>query len=174
MILTGNQINKEWVNNKIVIKPFNKDNITTNSYDLTLGDTLIKYTDSVIDPKLESNITNITIPEEGYLLKKGEFVLGSSAEVIGSNFYVPLIHAKSGIARLGLFVHVTADLFDIGAITCTTFQMYASQPIKLYKGMKLAQVTYWKTMGDIKLYNGKYQSLEGPIQSKISADFIKG
>ena len=38
MILTGNKITEEVLNGKIVIEPFDPAAVTTNSYDLTLGD----------------------------------------------------------------------------------------------------------------------------------------
>jgi hypothetical protein len=38
----------------------------------------------------------------------------------------PTNSGKSGTARMGLFVHVTADLIDIGSHGVTTFQLYAT------------------------------------------------
>jgi dCTP deaminase len=170
MILTGNEIKKQHSLIKIHIEPFDSNNVTTNSYDLTLGDSLIYYTDDILDPKKENNYSILKIPEEGYLLEKGSFYLGSSQEVIGSDFYVPIIHAKSGIARLGLFVHVTADLIDIGSHGNITFQLHATLPVKIYKGMKLGQVTFWRPEGSIELYSGKYQNSIGPQASRSYKD----
>ena len=133
MILTGNKIIEEVENNHIVIEPFNKDAVTTNSYDLTLSDKLVIYTDEILDPKKEPHTKIVEIPDEGYELKRGEFLLGSSNEFVGSDFYVPIVHAKSSIARLGLFIHITSGLFDIGCKCNVTFHLYATMPIKLYK-----------------------------------------
>ncbi|MBR1648436.1 MAG: dCTP deaminase [Alphaproteobacteria bacterium] len=171
MILTGNKIREEVLNNKIVIKPFREQAITTNSYDLTLGDKLVSYTDEIIDPKIEPKTQTIIIPDEGYEMKRGEFILGCSNEFVGSDFYVPIVHAKSSIARLGLFIHITSGLFDIGCKCNVTFHLYATMPIKLYKNMPIAQITFWKTTGDIKLYHGKYQNDLGPVASRIYKDF---
>ncbi|MBQ8785222.1 MAG: dCTP deaminase [Alphaproteobacteria bacterium] len=171
MILTGNKIIEEVKNNHIIIKPFNKDAVTTNSYDLTLSDKLVIYTDEILDPKKEPHTKIVEIPDEGYELKRGEFLLGSSNEFVGSDFYVPIVHAKSSIARLGLFIHITSGLFDIGCKCNVTFHLYATMPIKLYKNMPIAQLTFWKTLGDIKLYNGKYQNDHGAVASRIYKDF---
>ncbi len=171
MILTGNKIIEEVKNNHIIIKPFNKDAVTTNSYDLTLSDKLVIYTDEILDPKKEPHTKIVEIPDEGYELKRGEFLLGSSNEFVGSDFYVPIVHAKSSIARLGLFIHITSGLFDIGCKCNVTFHLYATMPIKLYKNMPIAQLTFWKTQGDIKLYNGKYQNDHGAVASRIYKDF---
>lgn len=171
MILTGNQIIKEVKDNKITIKPFNIDKITTNSYDLTLGNKLVIYTDDILDPKKKPNIKEITIPDDGYVMQKGEFLLGHSNETVGSEHFVPIIHAKSSIARLGLFIHITSGLFDIGCICDATFHLYATLPIRLYRNMPIAQITFWHTKGDVKLYNGKYQGDKGIAPSRIYKDF---
>lgn len=104
-------------------------------------------------------------------MKRGEFLLGCSNEFVGSDFYVPIVHAKSSIARLGLFIHITSGLFDIGCKCNVTFHLYATMPVRLYKNMPIAQITFWKTTGDIKLYHGKYQNDKGPVASRIYRDF---
>lgn len=171
MILTGKKIIEEVKKNRIEISPFDKKKITTNSYDLLLGDTLIRYKTGVIDPKQKTPYKEIKIPADGLVLQAGEFVLGHSKERIGSDFYVPLIHGKSGTARMGLFVHVTADLIDIGSHGVTTFQLYATLPVRLRAGMLIAQVSFWVPFGDIVLYKGKYQNSTGPRPSMTYKDF---
>ena len=170
MILTGKEIIKRYELDEIDLRPFDIKNITTNSYDICLGNMLIKYTDEILDPKKDNNYIEIEIPERGLILEKGSFHLGSSFETIGSDKFVPIIHAKSGIARLGLFVHVTADLIDIGSHGNVTFQLHATLPVKIYKGMKLAQVSFWVPEGEIELYSGKYQGSVGPQTSKSFKD----
>ena len=171
MILTGEEIKKQVNKRNIIIKPFNKKNITTNSYDLTLGEKYLIYTNKILDPARENKYKIKKIPKKGLLLRKGDFVLGHSKEIIGSKKFVPLIHAKSGIARLGLFVHITADLIDIGSIGNTTFQFYATKNIKIYSGMLIGQVSFWVPKGKILLYDGKYQKSIGPKASLIHKDF---
>ena len=170
MILTGGEIISNARAGKIKIDPFRENHATTNSYDLKLGGEYIRYTSDVLDPKEEPEFTTDSIPAQGLTLQKGDFILASSQEKIGSDHFVPLIHAKSGIARLGLFVHVTADLIDIGSYGNVTFQLYATLPIKIYPGMTIAQVTFWVPKGEIRLYDGKYQGSEGPQPSRIYMD----
>jgi len=165
MILTGNKIEQEVNTGKIIIDPFKSSNLSTNSYDLTLDDILLKYSEKVLDPKKNNKYEEIKILQKGTILPKGSFHLGCSCEIIGSNHYVPIIHGKSGTARLGLFVHVTADLIDIGSIGTTTFQLYATLPVKVYPRMKIAQVSFWQPKGKIILYSGKYQHSKGPKAS---------
>ena len=171
MILTGNKIIGEVGCKNIIITPFSAERITTNSYDLSLGKTILRYTTDTIDPKKENPYEEIKIPKDGLLLNKGDFVLGHSKERLGSDFYVPIIHGKSGTARMGLFVHVTADLIDIGSHGETTFQLYATLPVRIYEGMHIAQVSFWKPLGEIELYKGKYQDSTGPKTSMTYQDF---
>lgn len=173
MILTGIKITEEVQSDKIRINPFNNSMVTTNSYDLHLSDKLIRYTDKILDPKLKPNYEEIIIPKNGFTLQKGSFYLGATEEKIGSDYYVPLIHAKSNTARMGLFVHVTADLIDIGSYGVSTLQLFATLPVRIYPGMAIAQVTFWVPKGKIRLYKGKYQHSSGPITSLAYKDSKK-
>lgn len=171
MILTGNKIKEEVKEKKIIISPFDSKRVTTNSYDLCLASKLIRYTSSILDPKIEQPFEEIEIPKKGLKMNAGEFRLASSTEVVGSNHYVPIIHAKSSLARMGLFVHCTADLVDIGSIGNLTFQLFATLPIILYPEMIIGQVSFWLPVGEITLYKGKYQNSSGPQISQSWKDF---
>ena len=173
MILTGTEILREHKRRRIKIDPFDPARTTTNSYDITLGRDFIRYREALIDPRKNNAYETFTVGAEGLQMVQGDFVLGHSAETIGSDYYVPLIHAKSGIARLGLFVHVTADIIDIGSHGHVTFQLHSTLPIRLYPGMAIAQVTFWKPKGKIVLYDGKYQGSRGPRASEVHRDFVK-
>lgn len=170
MILTGCEIEKNVGLKKIRIEPFSAQRVTTNSYDLCLGSKYISYTSEILDPKVKPEYEIREIPKEGLLLGKGQFVLAATKEKVGSNHFVPIIHAKSGIARMGLFIHVTADLIDIGSFGNLTLQLYATLPVRVYPSMLIAQVTFWVPQGEIKLYDGKYQGSDGPQISKICHD----
>ncbi|MFQ8870135.1 MAG: dCTP deaminase domain-containing protein, partial [Varibaculum timonense] len=106
------------------------------------------------------------IEPDGYRMRKNDFLLAESREYVGSDHYVPIIHAKSGTARLGLFVHVTADLIDIGSYGKITFQLYSTLPVMLRPDWLIAQVSFWVPKGDIELYDGKYNGSEGPVASR--------
>jgi dCTP deaminase len=171
MILTGTAIVREAKRKRINIDPFDAARATTNSYDLTLGSDFIRYTESVIDPRKPNAYEHFNVGTEGLQMAAGDFLLGHSTEIIGSDHYVPIIHAKSGIARLGLFVHITADIIDIGSHGHVSFQLHSTLPIRLYPGMTIAQVSFWKPKGDIVLYAGKYQGSRGPRASEGHRDF---
>jgi dCTP deaminase len=173
MILTGREISKQVHAGRIRISGFDEEKCTTNSYDLSLDSRIIRYTSPILDPKVKPEFELMEIPEDGLVLEAGGFILASTKESFGSNHYVPIIHAKSGIARMGLFVHVTADLIDIGSIGNSTLQLYSTLPVKVWPGMLIAQVTFWVPKGEITLYDGKYQGSNGPQPSKTWKDFAE-
>jgi dCTP deaminase len=175
MILSGPEIAKQIELNAITMKPYDPSRLNPNSIDLSLGDTLLRYRDGIIDPRVEPHVEELTIPSSGLTLEAGGFCLGASRETVGSAKFVPIVHGKSSTARAGLFVHVTADLIDIGSIGTITFQLYSSLSIVLYPGMLIAQMSFWVPMGEIALYAGKYQGSNGPAKSQIFRDpFWKG
>lgn len=173
MILSGEEIKAQVFAKKIIIEPFALDQINPNSYNFRLGTTIRVYKNPILDVKKENETILIPIPKEGYVLKPTILYLGHTEEVMGSNFYVPIIRGRSSIGRLGLFIHITADLIDIGSVNQWTLQMHAVQPVKIYPGMLIGQVTFWKVQGKIVLYNGKYQGSRGPAPSQIFKDFIE-
>ena len=171
MILTGSRITSEHARGRIHIEPFNPEHVQPNSYDFRLGDTVLVYDDEVLDARRPNPTTELPIPEDGLVLQPNRIYLGSTIEAMGSNHYAPVFHAKSGVARTGLFVHITAGLVDIGSIGQYTLQLHAVQPVRIHAGMQIGQITFWKPEGTITLYDGKYQGAHGPQASRIHEDF---
>lgn len=167
MILTGNEIEVQFNANRLVIAPFRPEQINPNSYDLRLGPQLLEYTEEILDTRQPNPYKIVDLPKQGLRLAAGSFYLGSTEEVVGSDHFVPILHAKSGIARLGLFVHVTADLVDIGWAGNLTLQLHPTKDIILRPGMLIAQVSFWQPVGEIALYEGKYKNSRGPQASRI-------
>ena len=171
MILTGTEITKQVNKNRITISMFDINNVNPNSYNVELGDYLKVYEDDVLDSKKPLKTKIIPIPDEGIILEPNKIYLGFTKEIIGSDYFVPTITGRSSTGRLGLFVQITADLVDIGFKGNLTFQLHAVQPLRIYKGMKIGQIMFWKPKGKIKLYKGKYQNSLGPQESKVYKDF---
>ncbi|GHT92375.1 deoxycytidine triphosphate deaminase [Alphaproteobacteria bacterium] len=171
MILTGNEILKNVGEQKIVIDPFVTSQLNPNSYNFTLGDRLMVYNNYVLDARKDNEVREIVIPESGITLASGTVYLGHTREVIGSDYFCPIIRGRSSIGRLGLFINITADLIDIGSINQLTLQLNAVQPVTIYPGMQIGQVTFWMPFGEIKKYDGKYKGAQGPVPSKMYMDF---
>jgi dCTP deaminase len=173
MILTGNEIQSEVENGRIWITPFDPNNVQPNSYDFHLGSTLIRYTVDVLDSRQDNPYERFEIDDRGFVIEPDRLYLGHTFETMGSNTYVPIIRGRSSVARLGLFIHITADLIDIGSRNQWTLQLHAVQPLRIYPGMLIGQVTFWCVQGKISLYTGKYQGSTGPWPSKSHLDFTK-
>jgi deoxycytidine triphosphate deaminase len=171
MILSGNQILLERHLGRIVIDPFDEAAVNPNSYNFTLSDRLIVYAGEVLDASCENPTEELRIPDDGLRLRANRLYLGATREVLGSEHYAPTFAARSSVARLGLFINLSAPLGDIGFIGRWTLQLYPTHDVIVYPGMQIGQMMWWKTLGDIALYDGKYQHADGPRASMLYRSF---
>ncbi|WP_414147293.1 dCTP deaminase [Erwinia sp. BNK-24-b] len=171
MILTGKEIEKRVKNEDIVISPFLPENVNPNSYNFRLGRTMKVYRNEVIDPAKENPVDIIRLEDSGFILQPRKLYLAETIEIMGSTRFVPTYAARSSVARMGMFINLSAPLGDIGFIGRWTIQLYCIHPVKVYYGMNIGQMMFWHTSGEIELYNGKYQNAAGPIESRIHIDF---
>lgn len=173
MILTGSEIKKQVGLKRIHIVPFLEENINPNSYNFRLGNRLKVYKNKVLDAAQQNEYEEIIIPEEGFILQPNQLYLGHTIEEMGSDFYVPTMEARSSVGRLGLYIYLNSGLGDIGFKRQWTLELFAIHPLKIYPGMKVGQMLFWKTEGEIILYNGKYKDSVGPETSQVWKDFKK-
>ena len=104
-MLSGEEIIEAVKRGDIVIKPFSESNVNPNSYNLTLGDELIVYTEDVLDARKENKTKTIKIPDDGYILVPGNFYLAKTQEYTENDVYVPEISGRSSVGRIGLNIH---------------------------------------------------------------------
>jgi dCTP deaminase len=164
MILTGSKIKKEINNGNIIIKPFCVDQINPNSYNYRLN-SVIKVFKKFDGEK--AIFEEIKIPKDGYVLEPKKMYLATTKEIIGSSKYAMSLIGRSSMGRYGLFLQCSANL---GHTTCKhkwTLEIVASLPIKIYPGMIIGQVSFWKNFGSIKKYDGKYGYLNNPQESYL-------
>jgi deoxycytidine triphosphate deaminase len=173
MILTGREIQREWSSGRITIDPFTPDQVNPNSYNFRLGSKLRVYREAVLDPRKPNESEEIDIPADGFVLEAGRLYLAHTIEVLGSDLYAPTFAARSSIARLGIFINLSASLGDIGFKGQWTLQLYTVNRVRVYAGMNIGQMMWWVPQGSIELYEGKYQSSQGPRSSDIHIDFEK-
>jgi len=182
MLLTGSEIKRQVDLGKIIIEPWNDKNLSTNSYDITLSNHLLIY-DLEKTPYLDMHAKNptkeIVIPDDGIILEPGILYLGASIETATSYEYVPMFEGRSSIGRLGIYTHVTAGFGDIGwgfiqedgVLKCTyptwTLEIQVIHPIKIYAGERIGQVYFFKPIGEVKYYSGKYHCQKKPTASRI-------
>ncbi len=164
MILTGSKIKEEIKAGHIIIKPFCTNQINPNSYNYRLG-FIIKIFD-----KFDGNkaiFKEIKIPKDGYILKPGRMYLATTKEIIGSSKYAMSLIGRSSIGRYGLFLQVSANLGHTTSKHKWTLEMVAVHSIKIYPGMIIGQVSFWKNFGTIIKYDGKYGYLNHPQESFV-------
>lgn len=170
MILSGNAIRDAVESGEIVIDPFDPGRLGPNSYDFSLGSQCLRYVDGTLDARRANAVEKIEVGAEGVVLDPGRIHLWNTAEVMGSKEFVPIIRGRSSVGRLGIFIDITADLIDIGSINSWTLQLHAVSPVRVYPGMLIGQVTFWRVEGRIELYRGKYGQLQSPVPSLAHAD----
>ena len=172
MILTGHEIKKQVKAGRIHIKPFLEQNLNPNSYNFRLGKKIIIFKERVLDLKKLNNYKEIEIPKKGLVLQPNTLYLSHTLEEMGSDFYVPIMQARSSVGRLGLYIYLNSGLGDIGFKRQWTLELNVVQPLRIYPETKVGQMLFWVPIGKIKLYNGKYKNSVGPEVSQIWRDFM--
>ncbi len=166
MILTGSEIQKEVQAGHVVLSPYYRSRLNPNSYNYRIGPILKIASGSSLDAKQEVEWQEIEIPEEGFVLQPGTLYLGSTLEVIGSTRYVPSLIGRSSLGRLGMFLQASADLGNLGAIHSWTLEIKVVQRLRIYAGMDIGQVSFWKPFGRVFLYEGVYDQFSHPTPSQ--------
>lgn len=168
MILTASEIQKQVSNGSITLVPFQQEALNPNSYNYRLGEYLSEIDEGLIDPRKSPKLKEIKIPQQGYILQPNKLYLGHTLEIIGSMKYVTSLIGRSSLGRLGLFLQITADLGQLGSAHSWTLELKVVQPLRVYPGMKIGQVSFWKPVGEIdKKYLEGYTSFSIPRHSKI-------
>jgi dCTP deaminase len=162
MILTGTKIKEEIKVGNIVIKPFSSKQVNPNSYNYCLGSKLKIF--CKFDGE-KAIFKGIEIPKRGYILKPGRMYLANTKEVIGSSKYAMSLIGRSSMGRYGLFLQCSANLGHTTSKHKWTLEIVAAMPIKVYPGMMIGQVSFWRNFGSVKKYNGRYGFLNYPQES---------
>ncbi len=167
MILSGPEIERLVESGDLIIDPFNSEQINPNSYNYRLGSTIKVAPSLVLDPMDRQKWESITIPDGGFVLLPERLYLGSTVERIGSKEFVTTLFGRSSMGRLGLYLQVHADLGHLGAIHHWTLEMVVVQPLRVYAGMIIGQVTFWEPTGERQLYQGVYANSAGPLEYQV-------
>ena len=173
MILSGLEIEKNLGKN-IIIEPFNRSQLNSNSYNVRLHNKLLIYKEKTLDMKKPNETKEIIISEEGYKLEPNELYLGRTLEYTTTKNFVPMIEGRSSIGRLGIFIHITAGFGDVGFSGYWTLEIFCIKPIIIYPNVEIAQLYYHTIDGEYEEYNSsKYQNNTDVQQSMLYKDFLK-
>ncbi|WP_353135699.1 dCTP deaminase [Pseudopedobacter sp.] len=173
MILSDKRILEEIEAGSIIIEPFKRECLGTNSYDVHLGKYLAVYKDRVLDAKKHNEIEHFEIPKDGFVLQPNTLYLGVTLEYTETHKHVPFLEGKSSTGRLGIDIHATAGKGDVGFCNTWTLEISVAQPVRIYTGMPIGQLIYFVVEGEIEtMYatkiNAKYNNkTTRPVESMM-------
>jgi dCTP deaminase len=173
MIFSDKKILESIASKNIVIEPFLRKCLGTNSYDVHLSKHLATYKNEILDAKQHNEIEEVIIPEEGFVLQPGQLYLGVTEEYTETHNAVPFLEGKSSIGRLGIDIHATAGKGDVGFCNTWTLEISCVHPVRVYAGMPIGQLIYFKVDGEIENYynkkeNAKYNTrTTKPVESMM-------
>ena len=186
MLLSDRDIKAEIESGRVGIDPYDSAMVQPSSIDVRL-DRFFRVFENHryphIDPSVEQiDLTREVSTESGepFVLHPGEFVLGSTYEVVSLPTDVAArLEGKSSLGRLGLLTHSTAGFIDPGFSGHVTLELanVATLPILLWPGMKIGQVCFFRMTSEAEhpygssVYGSRYQGQRGPTPSRSHANF---
>lgn len=186
MLLSDRDIKAEVSAGRVALEPYAESMIQPSSIDVRLDRWFRVFENHkypYIDPSQEQpDLTRMIEPEgdEPFVLHPGEFVLGSTFEVVSlPDDIAGRLEGKSSLGRLGLLTHSTAGFIDPGFSGHVTLELsnVANLPIVLYPGMKIGQLCLFRLSSPAEhpygseKYGSRYQGQRGPTPSRSFANF---
>ena len=186
MLLSDRDILAEINAQRVRVEPYDEAMIQPSSIDFRLDRYFRVFENHRyphIDPAADqSDLTRVVEPEgdEPFILHPGEFVLGSTFEIVTlPDDIAARVEGKSSLGRLGLLTHATAGFVDPGFSGHVTLELanVATLPIKLYPGMKIGQLCFFRLSSPAEhpygseKYGSRYQGQRGPTPSRSYANF---
>ena len=186
MLLSDRDIKAEIAAGRVNVDPYDTAMIQPSSIDVRLDRWFRVFENHKyphIDPSTEQpDLTRLLEPEgdEPFVLHPGEFVLGSTYEVVTlPDDVAGRLEGKSSLGRLGLLTHSTAGFIDPGFSGHVTLELsnVATLPIMLFPGMKIGQLCLFRLSSPAEnpygsaVYGSRYQGQRGPTPSRSFANF---
>jgi len=186
MLLSDRDIRAEVEADRLKVEPWEADLVQPSSIDVRLDRFFRVFNNSQythIDPAVQQDdLTSLVEPdgEEPFVLHPGEFVLGSTLEVVTlPDDLAGRLEGKSSLGRLGLLTHSTAGFIDPGFSGHITLELsnVANLPITLWPGMKIGQLCLFRLSSPAQNPYGsaaagsKYQGQRGPTPSRAYLNF---
>jgi dCTP deaminase len=186
VLLSDRDIKAELDAKRVGLEPFDAEMVQPSSVDVRL-DRFFRVFENHryphIDPAEDQpELTRQVEPvgEEPFILHPGEFVLGSTYEVVTlPDDVAARLEGKSSLGRLGLLTHSTAGFIDPGFSGHVTLELanVANLPIKLWPGMKIGQLCFFRLSSPAEFpygsekYGSRYQGQRGPTPSRSFRSF---
>lgn len=186
MLLSDRDIKAQIDQGRIGLDPFEPEMVQPSSIDVRLDRYFRVFENHrypSIDPAEDQpELTREVQPEgdEPFILHPGEFALGSIYELVTlPDDVAARVEGKSSLGRLGLLTHATAGFIDPGFSGHVTLELsnVATLPIKLWPGMKIGQLCFFKLSSPAEhpygsaQYGSRYQGQRGPTPSRGNINF---
>ncbi|MCW2726404.1 MAG: dcd [Frankiales bacterium] len=188
MLLSDRDLKAAMAEGRLGLAPYDEAMVQPSSIDVRLDRYFRVFANhryTHIDPAVaQDDLTDQVEPEgeEPFILHPGEFVLGSTLEVISLDATLAArLEGKSSLGRLGLLTHSTAGFIDPGFSGHVTLELsnVANLPIKLYPGMKIGQICVLPLTSPAEhpygssIYGSRYQDQRGPTPSRSYLRFSR-
>lgn len=169
MILTRDEILAEIDAGRVVVEPFEREQVGPASIDLHLDDE-IRILDggpAVIDVNDEADYLTVSRTETmngPYELAPGETIHGITRERITLPGNIAgWLEGRSRFARLGLMIHVTAGFVSPGVSNRQVLEIsnLAGRPLAIHAGTRLCQIVLQRCEGSA-IYTGRFAKQEHP------------
>jgi dCTP deaminase len=185
-VLADRDIRTELEAGRVRIDPYDPADLQPSSFDLHLDRSFRVFRNNryaYIDPRTpQPDLTELLTvgDDEPFILHPGEFVLGSTYEVVSlPDDVAARLEGKSSLGRLGLLTHSTAGFIDPGFSGHVTLELsnVATLPIKLWPGMKIGQLCFFRLSSPSEhpygseKYGSRYQGQRGPTPSRSHLGF---
>lgn len=139
-----------------LIKPFDEKQLQPCSYDVRLDDRIKRFVEDRDYSGMHAikghtkelmgvSMQEIDLTNRVYVLRPGEFILGSTIEAVSIPDYLACrFEGKSSLGRIGLTTHVTAGFIDPGFQGTITLEIKNENqfPILLKSGMLIGQLCF--------------------------------
>ncbi len=188
MLLCDRDLRAEIHSGRVRLDPYDAALVQPSSIDLRLDRYFRVFQNhryTHIDPAEQQDELTVLVEPEGdepFVLHPGEFVLGSTLEVMTlPTDLAGRLEGKSSLGRLGLLTHSTAGFIDPGFSGHVTLELsnVATLPIRLWPGMKIGQLCLFRLTGPAEhpygaaVYGSRYQDQRGPTPSRAYRDFTR-
>ncbi len=188
MLLSDRDIVAEIDAGRAALEPYDRQLVQPSSIDIRLDRFFRVFNNSRythIDPAIQQDeLTTLIEPtgDEAFVLHPGEFVLGSTLEIVTlPDDVASRLEGKSSLGRLGLITHSTAGFIDPGFSGHITLELsnVANLPIMLWPGMKIGQLCLIRLSSPAEfpygssVYGSRYQGQRGPTASRSYQNFSR-
>jgi dCTP deaminase len=188
VLLSDRDLRQALDDGRLGLDPFDPAMVQPSSIDVRLDRyfrVFANHRSTHLDPAAQQDVlTELVEPkgDEPFILHPGEFVLGSTLEVISlGDDLASRLEGKSSLGRLGLLTHSTAGFIDPGFSGHVTLELsnVANLPFKLYPGMKIGQICVLQLSSPSEhpygssVYGSRYQDQRGPTPSRSYLRFTR-